>query len=122
LVVELRLEPTDDGCSSCDRAFTVQPSLLETDCPSELAFQELWTTLRAIGLGALDTRPEAPYPGDTWTAYADYGYGWEVFGFAFPEALENGQPASGLPWTGQEAFRLLPDSAWPLDELLPGSP
>lgn len=122
LVVELRLEPGGGGCTSCEHSWAVQPSLLETDCAAELAFQEIWTNLQGLGLGALDPRPEAPYPGDTWTAYADYGYGWEVYGYAYPEALDYEDSASGLPWTGKEAFRLLPEAAWPLEDLLPGSP
>jgi hypothetical protein len=70
--------------------------------------------MAALGIGSTTSSLEAPFPGQTSDGWIDYGYGWERHGWAYPDALDHGQPSSATEWDPSEPFTLWPTSVWPL--------
>lgn len=119
VVLELfGLERTPDPtCPACTQAWEMRPALLESDCESERAADDGWLALRGVALGAVpeDLVALDPYPGQSLGVYADYGAGWEPFGWGWPEALDTRGAAVEPVWDGAQAFVLWPAYAWSLD-------
>jgi hypothetical protein len=113
VLVQIDGEPVAcDAEDGCEHAWSVTPTLLESDCAAGVWEDPLFVSLQRLALGGV--APGAvPYPGQTLTSYADYGGGWEVHGHAYPEALDQGQPAAE-GWDGSQAFLWLPTLAFPL--------
>jgi hypothetical protein len=114
--VLVELEGVGSACDApgCAAAWDVVPSVLETDCPDPaLAESPLFTSLGRLALGGAYIAEDAPWPGRTTVSHADYGGGWEVHGWAYPEAYDRG--GAGDPaWTGEDPFLFTPAAAFPL--------
>jgi hypothetical protein len=114
VVVELVGEATDcDAEPECTHAWTLESTLVESDCDPTMVQDPLFVSLERVALGAPATG-EVPYPGETATGWADYGNGWEVHGEAYPDALDHGETAVGTFDDG-EPYSWLPTQAftWP---------
>jgi len=112
VVITLQGSPT--ACDDCTGAWQVEPTILESDCPADLAESALPLSLKRVGIGPLSDAPDAPYPAHSSVSWADYGHGWERHGWAYPERLDQGRDAPASPWDGTEPYTLWPTSAWPL--------
>jgi hypothetical protein len=114
VVTELEGRPSECDAPGCEIAFDLTPTLLESDCADPaLAEQPLFLALERLALGGPYVGEDAPWPDRTTTSYADYGSGWELHGFAYPEAYDLG--GAGDPtWTGEDPFLFTPDAAFPL--------
>lgn len=112
IVVEL--DGTETPCTDCQIAWEVTPAVLDSDCDPAVAAQPTWTWLERISVG-LPLTDGARYPGQTVQGFADYGWGWEVHGQAWPDAVASGTGA-GLDgtWDGIEPFAFWPELAWPV--------
>ncbi len=122
VVVELTGTETEP-CPDCTIAWTVDATLLESDCPLAVQADPVFLSLRGLGIGEL-TGGAAEHPGLTSAGYADYGAGWEPHGQAWPAALDAGEPVDDGGWDGVAPFTLWPDAIWPLaggDALTPVS-
>ncbi len=120
VVVELAAEP--GACPECTVGWTVTSTFVESDCPTELAENPVFTSVVGIGLGGPSPNPEAPHPGLTVEGWIDYGSGWEVHGDAWPEALDAGGTAVDATWDGSRVFTFWPGALWPLLEAPPATP
>jgi hypothetical protein len=118
--VVVRLDGTaSTPCPECDAAWTFSTRLVETDCADEHVSAERFLALERVGLGPLPVGLEGdtPHPGQTASAYADYGRGWEPYGFGWPAALDAGEAVAGDgAWDGVEPFQLRPNLLWDLAE------
>jgi hypothetical protein len=112
-VVE-QLEGTPGVCSDCAISWDVVPSLVETDCPRGTEDDPIFTSLRGLGFGDPAPAADAPHPGSTTEVQADYGFGWEDYGQAWPEVLDSGGTTTTPDWDGEQAFDLWPNGAWAL--------
>ncbi len=112
--VVVEFNGTPGTCPDCTFAWDVQTSLVESDCPDRVTNDPLPLSLRAIGVGDLGKSEDAPYGTQSSLGWADYGFGWEVHGWAHPDALDNGGASSATDWDGAEPFALWPTAAWPL--------
>lgn len=99
-----------DAQEGCEHAWEVTPAILETDCAPPTADDPLFTSLQRLALGS-EATGEVPHPGQTSTGWADYGGGWEVHGYAYPEALDHELPAGSFD--EGEPYLLLPTKAFP---------
>ncbi len=113
VVVELEGEPVACDTADCERAWSIVPTLLETDCAGDLGEAPLFLTLRALAIGGRAPDDEAAWPGLTSIGLADYGDGWQPHGQAYVEALDRGGEGA-LGWTGEDPFLFVPDAAVPL--------
>lgn len=113
VVVELVGTETEP-CPGCTRSWTVEPTLLESDCAPAIEREELFLSLRGVGIGDLGRGEAAEHPGLTSAGFADYGDGWETHGQAWPAALDAGEPVDDGAWDGEQPFTLWPDAIWPL--------
>lgn len=100
-------------CPGCLEAWVVTPRLTDTDCEGGLEQDPAFLSLRALGLGEQADAPEAPHAGRTRVGYADYGFGWEVHGWAYPDGLDDGREAAP-DWDGEQPYQFWPTSDWPL--------
>lgn len=113
--VVVRIDGTPTDCDGCDLAWSMQTRLQETDCegPNDdryLALEGLNLTLPTPA-----ANEEAPYPGQSSIVQADYGGGWEPYGWAWPAALdENRASTSDGTFSGDEPFQLRPTLLWDL--------
>lgn len=114
VVTELVGTPST-ACPDCDVAWAVASTQLETDCAPAVGDDPLFTSVVGIGLSAGAPSADAPHPGLTTVGHVDYGFGWEVHGDAWPEALDTGGTAESADWTGTAPFALWPTAIWPLD-------
>lgn len=112
-VLELEGAETEP-CADCDVAFALHSEVLESDCSGSPLPDAILNGLTAVGLGGLDPSDDVPHPGATLVGLADLGQGWEVHGWAYPDALDAGETIEEASWDGQQAFRWLASSAWPL--------
>jgi hypothetical protein len=114
VVVRLDGVTAEADCAGCTDAFDVTPTFLESDCVGNLPDDPGFLSLRRLAVGpvAADATADDPYPGQSVGAYADHGAGWESHGWAFPDALDQGEPA-GDGW-GAEPFDVWPSFAWDL--------
>jgi len=112
VVVEFDGSPSP--CDDCDVAWRVDPRVTDGDCPSAMMDDPLFTRLEQIGLRRADDGFDTPHPGQTSTGYADYGWGWEIHGMAWPATLDHGGHTPDAAWSGEEPFTLSPVLAWPL--------
>ena len=103
---------TAADCPDCAGALSIAPEVADSDCSDALTADPTFVSPARIGFGPISTG--GPHPGRSSIGYADYGLGWEVHGWAFPEALESGgEPASEV-WDGAEPFAMAPSFAWTL--------
>ncbi len=107
------VEDTPD-CPDCVRSYTVTPEVDFTDCAAPLGDDPLFTGLTRIGFGPVSDDANAPYPGLSSPGYADYGLGWEVHGWAYPEAAVSGPAPEVAEFDGSQAFDMAPAFAWQL--------
>lgn len=105
---------TPSSCTECTHAWLLDTAILESDCPSSLSEDPLVLSLQSIGIGATTASDEAPYPGQSREGWADYGFGWEVHGWAYPDALDHDRQTSAKAWDASEPYALWPTAAWPL--------
>lgn len=112
VVVELEGTPTTP-CEGCTHAWAVTPALVESDCAEGVDADPHFRSLTTLGLGgpppAVDGKD--PHPGATSGAWADYGDGWIAYGWAYPQALDDGGEAAA-GWDGAAPFTLWPAWAW----------
>lgn len=120
VVVELWGVPTAcDADETCNFAWETAPEVRQTDCePAQLAERELFLSLRKVALGG-EAKGTAeglavPWPGVTSTGWADYGNGWEIHGYAYPEALDAGLEVKSGEWDEEQPFLLVPTQSFPL--------
>ena len=112
-IVRIDGQPTE--CESCDVAWEVQTRLVETDC--EGLDTERFLTLERLQLRAAGVRADdrAPYAGQSALVDADYGAGWEPYGWAWPTAVEQGRASTSEGvFDGTEPFQLQPTLLWDL--------
>lgn len=117
VVTELEGAPIPcDADPGCTVAWEVTTAVVETDCPDPaIADGPLFLSLLRVGIGGPDGSPEAPWPGKTQVGWADYGNGWEVHGYAYPEALDLGGTVESGEWDGIQPFLMVPTQSFPLD-------
>lgn len=116
VLVEVQGEPRAPDCDGCAYAWDVQTSLADSDCADDTTDLDGFTALRAIGLteAAPDFATRPTYNQTSAGAWADYGEGWVPYGWAYPDAWNDGEPSGTLVWNGDEAFALQPAFAWEL--------
>jgi hypothetical protein len=113
VVVELTGAPTAcDEVDGCAFAWDVTVTPAQSDCAEGFDQDPLFQSLQRLGFGPPSTDPEAPWPGQTTEAYADYGNGWEVYGDGYPAALDDGGQAGSATWDGTEPYLLVPTSSF----------
>ena len=105
--------PSATDCNDCTAAFDLVTAITDSDCSEELQADPLFLSTRRVGLGAL--QDGGPYENASSVGWADYGGGWEVHGWAYPEAVANGQQPASFTWDGTEAFSFTPTAAWQLE-------
>lgn len=118
VIVELEGIPTTEGCPECSHRFRVEATLLESDCDAAVAEDPRFLALAALGLG--EDRPEVeakvPHPDASSGAWADYGEGWEPYGWAWPEELDHGGTPASTEWDEARPFQLWPAYVWELTD------
>jgi len=112
-VIEFTGTPTTASCPKCTHAWKIESTLLESDCPNALATDPLVLSLRRIGLTETLSAEDAPHA-KTSEGWADYGYGWELHGWAYPDTFDNGGSSNATSWDASEPYALWPTAAWPL--------
>lgn len=113
VIVGLEATPSATDCEACVVAFELTSEVTDSDCSEALLADPLFLSTRRIGVGALNDA--GPYTGASSVGWADYGGGWEVHGWAYPEAVANGQQPTSFTWDGIEAFSFTPTAAWQLE-------
>lgn len=108
VLVDLEITPSEPDCPGCTQAFTVAPTLVDTDCPEALAGLPDWTSLVRLGLG--EVPGDGPHPSSAH-AWADHGAGWADWGWAHPDALDRGETPGSPTWNGDEPFAFVPSGA-----------
>lgn len=100
-----------EDCQGCEPAWSVQGTLLESDCEPPWSQDPRWTEARGVALGPLgaDLVEDDPHPGTSVGGHVDYGDGWMPHGWAWSDTQE---PAG--EWDGSVPFVLWPAWAWPL--------
>jgi len=113
VVVEFDGSPTEP-CEGCTHAWAVEPAFVESDCPDATAEQANFLDLTHVGIGgpAPTVESDDPHPGESIGAWADYGEGWTEYGWAYPQALDEG--GDGGAWDETAPFTLWPAWAWEL--------
>ena len=113
VVVELTGVPTDP-CPGCTAAWSVTAEVAEHDCDAPWDDEPAWTSLRAVGLGAVgaDIAADDPHPGASMGGFGDYGDGWLAHGWAWPEAVDAGAPPA--EWDRASPVVFWPAWAWDL--------
>lgn len=120
VVVELSGSPiqVEGDCSGCELAWSVTPSLLETDCGDAIAADPGFLSLSRVGLGEVgaDLIEGDPYPTRSAGGYADYGDGvWVAHGWAYPEALDTRGSVVDSDWNEEQPFTFWPAWVWDLN-------
>ena len=110
VVTHFQATPSATDCTDCRVAFDVLPEIADTDCTEEVAADPTFIALRRVAIGPL--ADGGPYPDASSIGYVDYGTGWEVHGWAYPEALANDQQAASFTWNDAEPFAFTPTSVW----------
>lgn len=102
-------------CTDCQLAWATTATVATSDCGPTLDADPTWTRLERLALGpVLEAADQPRHPGMSSSSFADYGWGWEVHGEAWPEALDHGGAAESGLWDGDQAFTFEPELAWPL--------
>ncbi|MEZ4241901.1 MAG: hypothetical protein R3F59_38280 [Myxococcota bacterium] len=116
VVVELFGAPVAcDADPGCTVAWELAESeIVSTDCDEATTADPLFGSLLRVGIGGLIAGEQVPYPGQTSTGWADYGNGWEVHGYAYPEALDLGALIDTTDWDGVQPFQLVPSQSFEL--------
>lgn len=113
ILVEFEGTPLATPCDGCTHAWSVVTTLGDSDCDDTITADANYLSLSAIGLGADLPDVEGKVPHDESSgAFADYGYGWISYGWAYPEALDQGEEVATTEWDGTEPFLLWPAYAW----------
>jgi hypothetical protein len=105
---------TTPDCPDCLAAYDVVPEVGYSDCSDALTADPVFTSLTRIGFGPVSDSPTAPYPDASSPAYADYGLGWEVHGWAWPEGVSEGDVPDVVVFDGTQPFDMAPAFAWQL--------
>lgn len=123
IVVEIDGVPASP-CTHCDDAWAIETQVSDSDCAPEIADDPRFLALEALGIGAdlPDVAGDVPHPGEASGVWADYGYGWDVYGWGYPEALDQGQAVDDPTWEGGEPFALAPAFVWEVAASPPGAP
>ena len=113
VVVRVEGVPAADPCEGCDASWEVDARVTETDCPFDDVGR--FTTLQGVGVGPAPEglTDEAPHPGLSLAAWADYGDGWVGYGWAFPAAIE--EQGTRTEWDGDAPLTLRPTLLWEVD-------
>lgn len=93
-----------EGCQGCEAAWEVTTRFVESDCEATVAADPAFLDIRGIGVGAppADAPLEDPHPGASRGAWADYGDGYDSYGWAYAEALDHGGTDAtwdAAPWS-----------------------
>ena len=113
VLVELSGDPTEP-CDGCSHAFGVSAAVIESDCLEGMQDDARFTGLTALALGQLGSTADSPYPSQSYDSHADYGYGWEPHGLAWPADLDHGAILTDPSWEAGHAFHFEPLTALPL--------
>lgn len=107
---------TCDAAPDCVVAWEVVEEVVESDCGDPaLEASPLFVSLQRLAIAGPDGSPEAPWPGSTSVAWADYGNGWEIYGAAYPEALDLGGDVTTAEWDGVQPFLMVPNQSFPVE-------
>ncbi len=109
--------PDTDVCPGCVAAYTLELTLMESDCPDYIQGNPsyLGPTRMAIGDVPAELSDADPYPSFSLGWYIGFSdQGLDAHGYAYPEALESDQAPSGQGWNQEETFILWPAYAWDL--------
>ena len=101
-------------CPECVAAYTVTPEVSFSDCPDTLAEDATFASLERLGFGPVSDSVNAPYANASSPGYADYGLGWEVHGWAWPEGVPDGNTPEVTTFDGTQPFDMAPAFAWQL--------
>ncbi|MEZ4319460.1 MAG: hypothetical protein R3F61_18235 [Myxococcota bacterium] len=113
VVVAFEGVPSAVDCPSCLAAMSVTSEVTDSDCPESLASSPTFVSLSRIGFGPIQAG--GPFPDRSSVGFADYGPGWEVHGWSYPDALALGESTEAMAWDGTEPFSMAPSYAWYLD-------
>lgn len=106
-----------EGCNGCLAAYQVEVSEIETDCPEPYASDAAYAGPLTMGIGdaPAEFSTDNPFPDDAMGWYTSYETGAvQAFGFAWDEALDYGESASGPGWRVGTIYTLWPAVAWDL--------
>ncbi|MCB9677016.1 MAG: hypothetical protein H6737_18005 [Alphaproteobacteria bacterium] len=106
--------PTTPDCPDCVAAMEVTLAVEDSDCDDALTANPTFVSITRIGFGPVGAG--GPYPGESSTGYVDYGPGWEVHGWAYPDRLTQGETPDTLEWDGTQPFSMAPTFAWQLGD------
>lgn len=113
--VAVDLEGAETPCTDCQLAWATTATLASSDCGPTIEADPTWVSLERLALGpVLDAADGPVHAGVSSSSFADYGWGWEVHGQAWPEALDHGGAATSGTWDGVQVFTFEPELAWPL--------
>ena len=113
VVTQFRATPSATDCTECRVTFDVLPEIVDSDCEDSVSEDPTFVALRRVAVGPL--AEGGPYPDASSIGYVDYGSGWEVHGWAYPEALANDQQAASFTWDNSEPFAFTPTGVWEFD-------
>lgn len=100
-------------CPNCLSAATVTPEQTDSDCDATISTNPTFSSLQRVGFGPLAV-DGGPYPGSSSAGYVDYGAGWEVHGWAYPDALDQGGSLEPTAWNDSDPFAMAPAFVWEL--------
>ena len=105
-----------EGCATCRAGYALTVTELDSDCTDDIVADRAFSgpDVFAIGDVAAGWKVDDPHTGKSLGWMAGFGDGELVdVGFAWPEALDNGDPAAP-GWTNDRAYTLWPAVAWQL--------
>ncbi len=121
--VVVELEGTAaEPCDGCDATWTLAGSLLESDCDDAFVTEAQFPTATGLGIGSLDTSlvEDDPWPQQSSGGLIAYDDGALVaHGWAFPQALDQGEAPSATTWDGSQPFVWWPAFAWEVVQAAP---
>ena len=113
--VVVRISGNPSSREDCTNAWDITTRILETDCDNVDPNEFLGLEALAFIATNATAEEEAPYPGQSAIIRADYGQGWEPYGWGWPSALDQGiASTSDGTFSGTEPFQLRPTLLWDL--------
>lgn len=110
--------PPLEGCETCRASYSVEITATELDgCTEDQVADLVLDGVRAYGIGALpaDLQPDIPYPTVELGWYLSFDAEVaEPMGYAYPQALDQGDPTAPSGWQSGEVYSLTPAYAWEL--------
>lgn len=106
-----------EGCPGCVASYALTLTELDTDCEEPEASADTYAGTTRYAIGAVATRltDDDPHPGDSQGWYGGWG-GTEVeaLGFAWNEAIDQGDEPDLEGWAAGESYTLSPGYVWKL--------